>query len=504
MAQAEQVAISVEEVKLALKHDLRFFINFFMHEHLDVPIPDFHPELLHLMISTTDDQFAAAVPRAHAKTTLAKLCAVYFLLFEDFQYILYMSETLGHSIACINDIRDLLDCENFVNVFGKCIYETEQEGKGYFIVTLPWQKTCILKAFGADQQVRGTNVRNTRPQLLIVDDFESDKNIATPEMMEKLKKKFFGPIKKCVDPFKHKTIWIGNLIKHGQMLETFLKSDKWASVHYGCLLANGQPLWPDMWPIEKLMQDYEEYQENGMLDIWFAEMMNLPVNSANAIILADQIQYAPQLEARGNDELESPIIGFITIDLASSAESWGHETVVAVHIWDDENQRWQIAEYEQLHGADPVSLFPHVVILAQRWGVYMVGIEAVQYQATVKPVFEHFCIMEKIDNFEFVQIPARTQKAARIITWAGMIKSGDYVLTENDFAATNQLLHFDPKSKTNEDDVIDACAHGIWMISYKLNEIYTHQTEIQKRLSGEAPLGLQKQEKLRSYNLCSL
>lgn len=495
MAELQQVALSVDEIRHALEHDREFLINFFLGDLLVVPVPEFHKTLLSQMITSDCIQFAAAVPRGHAKTTLAKLTALHYILFSNFKYVLYMSETLGHSIACINDIRDFLQCDNFVSTFGKCQFETEQEGKGYFIINLPWGKTIILKAFGADQQVRGTLIRNTRPQLLIVDDFESDKNIATDEAMEKLRKKFFGPIKKCIDEFNHKTIWIGNLIKKNQMLERFLQSNKWTTVLYGALLQNGQPLWPDMWPIEKLMQDYEEYQEEGMLDIWFAEMMNQPVNTANAIILAEQIPYVPLLEPR-SDEIP---IGFITIDLASSDKSWGHATVVAVHIWDDEWERWQIAEYEELYGVDPVSLFPHVVNLAQKWNVFVVGIEAVQYQATVKPVFEHFCIMENISNFEFVQIPARAQKASRIITWAGLLKSKTYVLNEGDFTATQQLLNYDPKSKSNKDDVIDACAHGVWMINYKLSEIWRHQQDLQNKDKPFLP-----KSQTSSYSICSL
>jgi len=472
----KQVCLSVADTKRALEHDTEFFINFFMGELLTVPVPVLHIELFDLMVHSDVKQLALAVPRGHAKTTIAKLVAVYYFIFTDFQYILYMSKTLGHSTACVNDIIGFLQCPNFVAIFGEVAFKTEQEGKGYYRFEMPWGKACIVKGFGAGQQVRGTLIDNMRPQLEIIDDLEDNDNIKTDELALELKKWYYGPFKKCKDGFPDKTLWIGNLIKSKQMLASHIQSKFWYSRLWGCLKTDGTPLWPDLWPLEALIADYEEYVEDGMADIWFAEMMNMPVNSANAIINASQISYAPAKIPRD----EPDAIGFMTIDLAISNQDWGHETVIAVHLWDAEMLRWQIVETKQLHGADPVTLFPHVIAMGQKWAIGVVGIESVQYQASVKPVFEHYCLLYNVEGFKFLQVPARLQKTARIITWAGLLKKSEYVLTEGDFAITQQLLSYDPKNRSNADDVIDCCAHGVTMQS-----LYTQEIWEQRRLGDK-------------------
>lgn len=476
----ESARLSNADIVYALEHNSEFFINFFLAEEVKVPVPQFHSELMDLMVHTDVPQLSLAVPRAHAKTTLAQLSAIHHLLFTDFSYVLYMSSTSGHSIPCVNDIIDWLESDNFIQVFGTCAFHTRQEGKGFYEFTLPNGKYCILKAFGAGQKVRGTKIKKKRPQLVIVDDLEDNDNIGTPELFQALKRWVYGPFKKCTDPFLNKWIWIGNMIQQQSMLFENHKSQFWYSVLYGCLLENGTPLWPDLWPIAALRKDFAEYQENGMADVWFAEMMNMPMAGINGGIEAEDITYLPALVERESE------FGFLTIDLAISDKDWAHQTVIAVHAWVPELDVWQIAETHAYTGIDPIALFREVIVVGSRWGFGVVGIESVAYQAALQPVFEHLALMENISGFTFVQVPARARKRERILTWFGMLKDGTYCLTEHDFVTTQQALAYDLSKKENEDDIIDACAHGVKVIAEYSFEIWN-----QKLLEKEEPHAIQ-------------
>lgn len=465
----DQVNLSVDDTKKLLQYDAKFLIHFFLGDLLTADVPDLHPELFNLMVRLDILQLILAVPRGHAKTTIAKLACIYYYLFTDFSYVLYMSNTASVSIPAVNDIIGFMESDNFKAVYGEIEFLTKQEGKGIYRFKLPNGKICILKAFSAGQQVRGTNIHNTRPQLIVVDDLEDNDNIATKELFDKLKRWFYGPFKKCIDKFNNKWIWIGNLISEQSMLAENLKSEFWHSRLYGCIKDDGTPLWEGLWSLEALKQDYAEYEEAAMADVWFAEMMNMPMAGVDGVIQASDITYAPRMEM--NDHK----IGFITVDLAHSIETWAHETVVAVHMYNEEFEFWQIVQTNGYKGMDPVKLFPIVMQAAQDWGIYVVGIENVAYQATVQPIWEHFCLIDNIQGMTFVGIPARSQKFARIITWAGLLKTGEYRLTQGDFAVTQQLLAFNPKKKENVDDIIDACAHGVWMIRFQTYEIFNQR-----------------------------
>lgn len=469
--QLDPVQMNIAEVRHALQYDEEFFIQFFLGDELTLPVPKFHIDVFHLMTSTAVRLCAFAIPRDHAKTTLAKLACVKYWLFSPFQFIIYLSNVSATAVAACKDIIAFIESENFRSIYSDAKFETKQEGVGLyrFSLILPdkaggsFTKNCILRALGAGQSVRGVNIGHRRPQLAIVDDLEDIENIATEDLYIKLKRWFYGTFRKCLDKFDHKIIHIGNMISNRCMLKEHCESEYWFSRRFGCLLADGTPLWPDAWPIEKLKLDFNEYLKAGMIDVWFTEMMNLPIGAGRGLIRATEINYQPMIEPV---DLE---YGFITIDLAISKETWAHKTVIAVHGWTGEY--WIIAEIYGDVGLDPIRLFDIVVNLAFKWRVTVIGIENVAYQASLQYVFPYLAMVRNIEGLVFVELRAIMKKTQRLVGWCAMIREKQYALPEGDFIITEQLLAYDPKLKDNDDDYIDACAHGPQMIDNYSAEI---------------------------------
>lgn len=467
------VQISIDEAKAALQYDAEFLIQFFIGEEIHLPVPEFHKDILSVMVALKIDRFACAVPRDHAKTTLAKLACVWYFMFSEYRFIVYLSNTSEIAIPATNDIVKFLESDNFVNVFGHCTFYTKQDGKGSYKFTLPESlgaKLCILKALGAGKQVRGINVDNKRPQLAVVDDLEDNDNIATVDLFKKLKKWFYGPFLKCLDKFDNKVIWLGNMIAEQQMLNENCNSQFWHSRRYGCLLANGEALWADAWSIEKLQRDYAEYQEVGLADVWFAEMMNLPMASGSGLIQAEEITYKPAISPREYK------LGFFTVDLAISEEKWAHRTTITAHSWVDDGEGdpyWHANVLLAEKGIDTIALFWKIVEFAQTWGYFAVGIENEGFQASLQHVYPHLCLLHNIEGLKFFPLKTYKQaKNARLKPWADMLKSGQYAITEGDFVVTQQLLHYNAQKKNNDDDIIDGCAYGPQMIQEYYFEIH--------------------------------
>ncbi len=467
------VQISVSEAKTALQYNAEFLIQFFLGEEIHLPVPEFHKDIFAVMTSLEIDRFACAIPRDHAKTTLAKLACVWYFMFSPYRFIVYLSNTSDITIPATNDIVNFFESENFKSVFGSCTFYTKQDGKGLYKFDLPESlgaKTCILRALSAGKQVRGINIDNTRPQLAIVDDLEDNVNIATPELYRKLKLWFYGPFLKCLDKFQNKVIWLGNMIAERQMLNEICDSEFWHSRRYGCLLANGEALWADAWPLEKLQRDYAEYQERGLADVWFAEMMNLPMTAGSGLIEANDITYKPAISPRDYK------LGFLTVDLAVSQEKWAHKTTIGIHSWvDDRGEKpyWHFNLGLAQQGIDTIALFWKIVEIAQTWGYLAIGIEDEGYQASLQHVYPHLCLIHNIEGLKFFPLKTyKRSKNARLKPWADMLKSGDYALTEGDFAVTQQLLRYNAQQKSNDDDIIDCGAYGPQMIQEYYFEIH--------------------------------
>src|SRR3546814_5303350 len=67
-------------------------------------------------------------------------------------------------------------------------------------------------------------------------------------------------------------------------------------VVYGCLVETESgdivPLWPERWPLQELIEDYQEYFEMGLTETWLCEMMNMPGFTKNGF-RPDAVYYRP-------------------------------------------------------------------------------------------------------------------------------------------------------------------------------------------------------------------
>lgn len=478
----EQMQVSVDPAQAIelLREGQEFFVHFFMGEELEYEIPQFHLDGFKFLLSTTVSRVALAWPRSHAKTTYAKLAVVWYLLFTDYRFVVYLSNTATVAKDALRDVIAFMQSDNFVSLFGepKWLKHNETEGQHIFEINVPRdgrfvRKRCILKALGAGQQVRGLNIDHQRPQLAVVDDLEDNENTETEAARTKLRGWVYGPFLKALSrkPVA-KVIWLGNYISNQALLRHICDSPAWTSMRYGCLKANGEPLWPDLWPLEALKADFEEYRAANISGKWMAEMMNLPMPDGMGLIKPDEIHY----EALPNEEDIEAV--FITIDPAISQELHADSSALAVHAIN--GPRTQIVE--TVKGKfGPMELFSVCLALCMKWRVRVVGIEAIQYQAALQTLFDHWFRERLIFGMEIVKLGSKARKHERIHGFASMLKRRGYVLTHGDIDVTNQILGYDPTKRDNDDDVIDACAYGVDMLQRYSHLIYKDRMEFVKQ-----------------------
>jgi hypothetical protein len=487
--ETQDVQMSKADIIEALHKDGKFFINFFLAEELTFAVPEFHVECWNLITTEIILYIALALPRGHAKTTLSKLCCIWYLLFTDTRFIVYVSNTAPIASEACKDIIAYLRSDNFIDVFGSPEFEVDREGHGYykFWLTVPdgkgnfKKKFCILKALGAGQQVRGLNIDNERPQLAVVDDLEDDENTGTPGLQKKLKKWFYGAFIKALSKKRRKVIYLGNMLSNQSILYQLCeKSEYWHSIRKGALLSTGEPLWPDMWSLEDLRRDFVEYQQMGQTALWFAEMMNMPMAEGTALIAPEEIEYLPAVLPGQQSS------AFLTYDPAISQKTWANNSAIVVHGYIA--NRWQIVDMV-IGKYEPEKVFHILVELCQKWNTRVVGIEQGSYQLGLRPLFEIFM---KAYNQEFsvYEIPHKNRsKVERLAVWCAALKKKIWVLTQGDHIITQQLIAFDPLKSNNNDDAIDACSMGIVMTELYMSEImeqfkFSNDRYVPKRVIG--------------------
>ena len=488
-ASTSLAAIDVAKLKDALRDDKEFFIQFFIGNEITQGVPAFHVRILEDMCNTNLQRVAEAVPRGHAKTTLAKLAAAWHLINEDrIEFVAYLSNTATLAIEACRDIANFFTCDNFVAVFGPPEFLVERAGDGFFIIRLPGlSKTCTIRALGKGKQVRGLNIRHRRPQLAVIDDLEDEETADSDDQFRKMKIWLYGAFIKALNKGWNKIIHIGNIHGRRSQLHEHIKSEFWASRQYGALLATGKPLWPEVWPMEALRRDMAAYQEQGLAGTWFAEMMNSPMMSEMALIRPEEIYYCPAL-IPGDSQY-----GFLSVDVAVSKESWAHKSAVAVHLWNPHFQVWQIVEIFLKKGIDIIDLYDVVSRLLIKWRLSVVGFESYAFQASIASVYKMLAITRHpFNTFEFLPVNhGSSNKTTHIAAWASMLKAtstkqAGYALTKGDWICTQQLLSYDARVRENDDDAIDACSYGPQIAQHYMGRIIAN-IESQGRY-GNTPL----------------
>lgn len=460
--------LDVEDLKKVLEHDHKSFINLNLYdqEGIEEGVPDLHELVMTLMNSTAYDRIAIAIPRDHAKTTLAKLTAVRHFIFTRFRFLVYLSNTNPLSVQAVRDIVNFIRSPIMQSIFGPAEFIQAEEAKGNYIFN--WcGKQCIIRALGAGQQIRGMNINNQRPDLLIIDDLEkADENEDNKLGYKSLKDWMYGTLFKAMDTRKNRIIQIGNLVNAKSTLADHIRSERWKSICMAAVTEDGKPLWPARWTIQELREDLLEYIREGRMYVWLSEMMNMPITTSNKLIKSENV-----MTAKPVDPNENFLLKCITVDPAITTNMrHAHSAVICVHVFNGEH--WQLADKKIQKGADPYMLYNDIMVMAFKWGVRVVGIESEAYQEALLHIARKETAERGYAGFEFVPLKTmKKSKSSRIMAWVGMIKTGDYRLSVNDFDVWSELNNYNLHEDKNEDDLIDCCAYIVQMISKYLNVI---------------------------------
>jgi hypothetical protein len=481
----QPLGMSRSDILLMLKRSHDFAMTFFFGDSTDMQSGDFQRDDWPLLIDPQYEYVADAWPRGHAKTANTKCAVLINFLFNDYRFCAYTSST--HAIAAndVKDIVDALESPNAVSVFGEPAFEIKRDSNGIYVMTINavssemqfYRKTVVLKAFGVCSQIRGTVIKNLRPDLLIFDDIEDDSAVETPGQQRKIMNWVYGPaMKACA---KHsKKIMLGNMLSNASVLyHCVCDSPRWYSRRYGCLKPDLTPLWPERWTLEALLDDFREYQAQGLTGRWFAEMMNIVMPIGGGLIGVDEIDYLPPLMP---EEVEAACI---TVDPAISQKEWADKCGITVHAL--AYGRWRSVEYV----CDRLSqdqIYFVCVRLCQKWGTRTVGIESAGYQMVLRTLFELFAEKYK-QKLNVVMVPHHNRsKTERIGAWCSLLRTHEYALTRGDYAVVEQLLNYDISKKQNVDDLIDSHAMFPTMLQYFMPQVMEKYTLEPERLLRSA------------------
>lgn len=395
---------------------------------------------------------ALGLPRGFGKTTVVKLFILYCILFTDKKFILIMSATATLAENIISDVKDMLDDPNIKSLFGDWRLGMEKDTNSLKKFGFRG-RPIILAGLGAGGSVRGLNLKNNRPDLMVFEDVQSRESADSQQVSEDLYKWMLGTAMKAKSPKGCMTLFIGNMYPTPHsILKKLKKNPNWIKFIAGGILANGTSLWEELQPIEQLLIEYENDLASGHPEIFHSEVLNDEDASVNNLVDFSKIPLYPYPD----DEIHQG--NFIVIDPSNDKTNSDAVSITYFEVHDGKPVAREILE-DRLSPGDTIF---KTLKMCMTWNCALVVIESNAYQYSLNYWSRYICEQQGIIGITFAEIySGRLSKNARIMTMLKAYVAGEILVhpackTQVD----SQITAFNPLKTTNVDGILDCLTYA--------------------------------------------
>ena len=445
----------IEQVKQLAKTDLNFLAGLAMptvFRHLFPPVLLAAWQLITNLAYKVDDfsKLALGIPRGHAKTTLMKLFILYLILFTEKRFILIVSSTADLAENIIADIVDMLNEPNIINVFGnwRLALETDRTALKKFSFR---KRPIILAAIGVGGSLRGLNIKNERPDVMLFEDIQTKEASESVVQSMQIERWMYGTAMKAKSPRGCLTIFCGNMYPGPNSILKKIKFQKsWIKFISGAILADGTALWEKLRSLKSLIEELDGDIEAGHPEVFFSEVLNDTDAGINSKVDFAQIRPWPYTE------YDVPQGKFIIID--PSLGLGGDNTAIGyVEVYDGIPALRNVTE-EQLSPGNTVRT---ALLWALRHGARAIIVESTAYQASLIYWFGVISDQMQITGFHFLEIYATTtSKNARIAAGLKALTAQEiYIHAEVRSQVLKQIGDWNPMKRNNSDGLLDLIAY---------------------------------------------
>ena len=427
-------------------------------------IPPFHHDIYRNLADPTVSRAAIAAPRGTAKSTTTSLIyplwKAAFKRSDEDLFIVIISESQAQSINFLSRIKFHLNhSDKFRELFGDLGANTARRWTNTDIVL--GNGTRIV-AVGTGQRVRGFIEGDTRPNLIIVDDFESELNAFTIEARVKNRRWMTEAVIPSLSD-DGKIVMIGTVISEDCFLYWVKESSAWNVLWYAITTEDGEPIWPERFPHERISQIEEEYRSVGNINGFYQEYMNIAQSPDSAPFKPEWMKLhhydyeikdgqGCMVRTIGDDETIIPVEVFGGVDPASSLSMRADYFVVAMIGVDAEGNHYSIDVFRDR--VSPEKQPQKIIDMYKKYRPRRIKIETVGYQEALRTAVRE--IMRNDDLY----IPGlekgvkpRTRKSERLLSLVPMFAKGQFYWRPQDLEPQKEFMAY-PKGK--HDDIMDA------------------------------------------------
>lgn len=448
---------------------LRWYGKLFFPSTYRQDSPGFHDDVGAALYNPAYRHVAFKIFRGGAKTTILRVFTSQRVAYAVSRTILFVSLSQAHSMHSTRWLkRQFLYNHRWRETFNL------RQGSKWTDEILEFyhgteEVPITVIALGITGQIRGVNIDDYRPDLIVVDDPCDLENTSTPEQRAKTDELMFGALEKSLAPWTEAPLAKMALLQTPQneddVIEKCSRDPEWHTVTYGCFDENGRSRWEARFPTEVLQKEKMAHIHRNQLALWMREMECKLVKSERKSFNIQWLRYW--------DVLPDNMVVIVPIDPASSDEPKADKQAAAALGFSNLKldtgrsiMRVFLLEYRIVRGDMPDELCNWLFDVIMRWHPRKLVVEKVAYQRVLA------WIIEREMRARRIWIPVerwpekgteRRSKADRIIqsfAHSGLAPYGNFYCRKEHTEFIQQFVDFAPDVE-GEDDLIDCIAIGL-------------------------------------------
>lgn len=398
-------------------------------------------------------QLALGLPRGFGKTTLIKLYVFYCIVFTKKKFILVISSTATLAENFLSDVVDMMDEPNVKKVFGDWRLGLEKDTQA--IKKFGFRgRNIILAGLGAGTSLRGLNLKNERPDVMVFEDIQTRECADSAAQSDALERWMVGTAMKAKSPTGCQYIFVANMYPTKFSILRKLKSNEtWIKFIAGGILQDGTSLWEDLQPIAQLKAEFRGDLAMGHPEIFYAEVLNDENASANSLI---DLSKLPPLPCSDGD---IPQGKFIIIDPSANTSVNSDRVGIGYFEVFDSRPVLKSLINERLSPGDTIL---KATQLALEKNCRLIAIEGVAFQATLAYWFKFMCHQRGIFGLEAVPVyPKGQSKNSRIAQMLKSLAAGEIFTSEEcKVEVFLQITQWNILKRDNVDEILDLLTYA--------------------------------------------
>jgi hypothetical protein len=452
----EDIASQHADIYELARQDMDFFAGLALPLVTEYAYPEVFQAIWHLLIDYAEktrdfSKIAVGIPRGFAKTSVIKLLILYCIIYTNKRFFLVLGSTAGHAQNIIADIADMLDEPNIKNTFGDWRSGVESDNKE--VKKFGFRgKNVILAALGQGGSVRGLNIKNSRPDLMLFDDIQTKEDAESDTVSAAIYTWMLGTAMKAGSHSGCLYVFLGNMYPTKNSILRKLKNNpEWIKFIVGGIKADGTSLWEELKPLKQLLAEARNDYASGHPEIFHSEVLNDENANVNTNIDINKIPAYPFTD----DEFCAGY--FIIIDPSNDKINSDAVTISLNGIINGKPVVTVIDEGRY----SPEETIKRSIALAAKSGASLICVEANAYQYSLLYWFNKY--IESLSMYELQVKPIYSgsrSKNSRILDMFKALVSGEIIVHPNCWAIVmNQIVQFNPLKTTNVDGILDCITY---------------------------------------------